>query len=267
MKRRVVLAFGVAAIAIGLLGVSAAAAAAVPARYQLRGHLPDLGERPTIRVFLTQAAYDSYRNSLGDANIFPPVSSLFMTFDKDILALYTRGNDVGGRCIATAVVANWSGDITTATLDWQSGTCGAPSTAHYPFILLSISRTASDGTAWLSSSRQVCALVQTADTNACAALTAASPAPSATASATPAATPTPAATATRSLTPTQTVAISSPTASAAATASRSPAAAASPSAPANDPGTNYLLYAMLVAIAFLVLLSLFLSRGSSRRGR
>jgi hypothetical protein len=34
---------------------------------------------------------------------------------------------------------------------------------------------------------------------------------------------------------------------------------------APDSGTNFLLYAMLIAIAFLVLLSLVLSRGGGRR--
>jgi len=43
------------------------------------------------------------------------------------------------------------------------------------------------------------------------------------------------------------------------------AAAASPPATASDNGSNILLYAMLVAIGFLVLLSLFLSRGGRRR--
>src|SRR5207237_5026169 len=96
----------------------------------------------------TQAAYDAYRSSLGDANVFPPASSLFMSFDKDILALYTRGNDLGGRCIATAVSAGLSTDV-TISLAWQLGTCGAPITAHYPFILMSLSRAASDGTSWV----------------------------------------------------------------------------------------------------------------------
>jgi hypothetical protein len=41
--------------------------------------------------------------------------------------------------------------------------------------------------------------------------------------------------------------------------------AASPPTTAADNGTNFLLYAMLIAIAFLVLLSLFLSRGGRRR--
>ncbi|MGH2470847.1 MAG: hypothetical protein ACRDG6_00365, partial [Candidatus Limnocylindria bacterium] len=72
----------------------------------------------------------------------------------------------------------------------------------------------------------------------------------------------------RSLTPTQTVAAASPTPSATtapASPTRSPAAAASPPAAAADSGANFLLYAMLIAIGFLVLLSLFLSRGGRRR--
>ena len=98
-----------------------------------------------MRVFVTQAQYDTYRNSLGDANVFPASSSLFMSFDKDILALYTRGNDTGGRCIGTQISATFSGDTLAATAAWQPGTCGAPSTAHYPFILVALSRTATDG--------------------------------------------------------------------------------------------------------------------------
>ena len=262
------------AIVLALVGGSAAAATAVTARAQLRGHLPELGERPTMRVFVTQAQYDSYRNSLGDANVFPAASSLFMSFDKDILALYTRGNDVGGRCIGTQIVAGFSGDTLSATASWQAGTCGAPSSAHYPFVLLSLSRTATDGTAWLPAAKSVCLAVESQDTNACAALSGASPSPTSTAAATtppPAATTSPAPTATavptatRSLTPSQTVTPASPTPTAAASASRSPVAAASPPATATDSGTNFLLYAMLIAIGFLVLLSLFLSRGGRRR--
>jgi hypothetical protein len=259
---------------VALLAGSAGAATSVTAKAQLRGHLPELGERPTMRVFLTQDAYDTYRNSLGEANVFPPASSLFMTFDKEILALYTRGNDAGARCIGTQIAAGFSGDTLAATAPWQTGTCGAPSSAHYPFILLSLSRTATDGTPWLASARSVCLSVETQDTNACATLSGASPAPSATAS--PAPTPTgtapPSATAvpsaTRSLTPTQTVAVASATAapsSAAPSATRSAAAAASSPPSASDNGTNVLLYAMLIAIGFLVLLSLFLSRGGRRR--
>ena len=265
---------GLIAILVALLGGSADAAA-VTARAQLRGHLPELGERPTMRVFLTQAEYDAYRNSLGDANVFPAAGSLFMSFDKDILALYTRGNDTGGRCIGTQIVAAFSGDTLAATAPWQAGTCGAPSTAHYPFVLVALSRTAADGTAWLSSAKSVCLSIESQDTNACASLTGASPAPSATAtqpspsattSAGPSATVTP--TATRSLTPSQTVAAISPTpafTTVLATANRSPVAAASPPVAAADSTTNFLLYAMLIAIGFLVLLSLFLSRGGRRR--
>jgi hypothetical protein len=274
MKRGLAV-LGLIAISVAVVGGSVAAAGPVPARYQLRGHLPELGERPTMRVFQTQAEYDTYRNSLGDANVFPASSGLFMSFDKDILALYARGNDTGGRCIGTQISANFSGDTLAATAPWQAGTCGAPSNAHYPFILVAVSRTAADGTAWLPSARSVCLSVESSDTNACATLSGASPAPSATASlapsATATATPAPSATATptatRSLTPSQTVAAASPTptATTAATASRSPAAAASPPAAAADNGTNFLLYAMLIAIGFLVLLSLFLSRGGRRR--
>ncbi|TMC44900.1 MAG: hypothetical protein E6J23_05945 [Chloroflexi bacterium] len=272
--RRALAILALAMTGVALLAGSAGAATSVTAKAQLRGHLPELGERPTMRVFITQDAYDTYRNSLGDANVFPSASSLFMTFDKEILALYTRGNDTGGRCIGTQIAASFSGDTLSATASWQAGTCGAPSTAHYPFVLLSLSRTATDGTAWLSSARSVCLSVETQDTNACATLGGASAAPTSTtppptATSSPvASTPTPQASATRSLTPTQTAAAASPTAapsSAAPSATRSPAAAASPPAAASDNGSNILLYAMLVAIGFLVLLSLFLSRGGRRR--
>ena len=105
---------GLIAILVALLGGAAGAATSVTVRAQLRGHLPELGERPTMRVFVTQAEYDTYRNSLGDANVFPAAGSLFMSFDKDILALYTRGNDTGGRCIGTQIVASFSGDTLSA---------------------------------------------------------------------------------------------------------------------------------------------------------
>src|SRR3989449_1089411 len=199
MKRALAIV-AVIATAVALLSSSASAAVAVPARYQLRGHLPELGERPTMRVFVTQAGYDPYRNSLGDANVFPAATSLFMSFDKDVLALYTRGNDTGGRCIGTQIVAGFSGDALSATASWQAGTCGAPSTAHYPFILVALSRSAADGTAWLPSAKSVCLSVESQDTNACASLSGASPAPTTTTTAPPSATAAP--TATRSLTPT-----------------------------------------------------------------
>ena len=268
--KRAATTLGLIAILVALLGGSADAAT-VAARYQLRGHLPELGEGPTMRVFVTQAQYDTYRNSLGDANVFPASSSLFMSFDKDILALYTRGNDTGGRCIGTQISATFSGDTLAATAAWQPGTCGAPSTAHYPFILVALSRTATDGTTWLASARSVCLSVETQDTSACATPSGASPAPTSTASSAPTSTATAsptatvAATATRSLTPSQTVAAASPTATA-TSATRSPVSVTTSPAPtADDSGTNYLLYAMLVAIGFLVLLSLFLSRGGRRR--
>ena len=266
MKKTLAIA-SLIAILVALLGGSAVAATAVTARAQLRGHLPELGERPTTRVFVTQVEYDTYRNSLGDANVFPAASALFMSFDKDVLALYTRGNDIGGRCIGTQIVAGFSGDALTASAPWQTGTCGAPSTAHYPFILMSLSRTAADGSVWLPTAKSICFSVESPDTNACASLSGASPLPSASATKSAAPSATVAPTATRSLTPTQTVAAASPTptTSAVASATRSPAAAASPPATAADNGTNFLLYAMLIAIAFLVLLSLILSRGGRRR--
>src|SRR6266566_4732533 len=248
MKRALAIV-AVIATAVALLSSSASAAVAVPARYQLRGHLPELGERPTMRVFVTQAEYDTYRNSLGDANVFPPATGLFMSFDKDVLALYTRGNDTGGRCIGTQIVAGFSGDTLTATASWQVGTCGAPSTAHYPFVLVALSRTAADGTAWLPAAKSVCLAVESQDTNACATLAGASPGPTATtppptASSSPVPTASAVSTATRSLTPSQTVAPASTTltATASASASRSPVAVASPPATAADSGTNFLLY-------------------------
>src|SRR2546428_12756031 len=176
MKRALATAVLIA-ILVALLGGPAGAATAVSARYQLRGHLPELGERPTMRVFVTQAEYDTYRNSLGDANVFPAATSLFMSFDKDVLALYTRGNDTGGRCIGTQIVAGFSGDALSATASWQAGTCGAPSTAHYPFILVALSRSAADGTPWLPRAKAVCFSLGSPDTKACAELSGAAPAP------------------------------------------------------------------------------------------
>jgi len=264
--RRALAILALTAMGVALLAGSVSAATSVAAKAQLRGHLQELGEVPTLRYFQTALAYDKFRTDLGDANVFPPASSLFMSFDKELLVLYTRGNDTGGRCIGTQIAASFSGDTLSATASWQTGTCGAPSTAHYPFILLSLSRTATDGTSWLSSARSVCLSVETQDTNACASLASGSPAP--TSSSQVPLTPTPQASATRSLTPTQSAAAASPTtapSSAAPSATRSPAAAASPPATASDSGSNILLYAMLVAIGFLVLLSLFLSRSGRRR--
>ena len=261
-------------LASALAGAQAVAATSVPARYQLRGHLPELGERPTTRVFQTQAAYDAYRASLGDANVFPPASSLFMSFDKDILALYTRGSDTGGRCIATAVSATLDADTLTTNLAWQQGTCGAPLSAHYPFILVAISRSAGDGSAWIQPSRSVCAVVDTADTRACASLGAsASATPSAVATSTAAPSPSPTASpsaipsASRTVTPTATFTGSqipvSSTAAATAAPTRSQVAAASPTAAAGDTssgGPDLLFAGALVALGALLAIALMAAR-------
>jgi len=78
-----------AALVVALFALPASAAPTlVASKFQLRGHLPELGETSSLRAFLTVAAYDSYRTGLGDANVFPPASSLFMSFDRDILVLY-----------------------------------------------------------------------------------------------------------------------------------------------------------------------------------
>ena len=267
------------ALAVALVGTPSAAATSVAARYQLRGHLPELGEKPALRVFQTNAAYDAYRASLGDANVFPAASSMFMSFDKEILALYVRGNDSGGRCFATTTGANLDGDAVTLDLAWQNGTCGAPITAHYPFILLSLSRIAADGSSWITPTRSVCgAAPGVFDSRACAMLSGASPAPTTSAPVAPTtAAPTPSATGTRTLTPTPVTtspaAAASPTpgstsAQASPAASRSPvAAAASPASTGADAGTNYLLYGMLIAIGVLIGIALMLSRSSARRRR
>ena len=261
-------------LASALAGAQAVAATSVPARYQLRGHLPELGERPTTRVFQTQAAYDAYRASLGDANVFPPASSLFMSFDKDILALYTRGSDTGGRCIATAVSATLDADTLTTNLAWQPGTCGAPLSAHYPFILVAISRSAGDGSAWVQPSRSVCAVVDTADTRACASLGAsASATPSAVATSTaapslsPTASPSAIPSASRTVTPTATFTGSqipvSSTAAATAAPTRSQVAAASPTAAAGDTssgGPDLLFAGALVALGALLAIALMAAR-------
>src|SRR3989442_8817157 len=132
--RRALAMVAVIAPAVALLSSSASAAVAVPARYQLRGHLPELGERPTMRVFVTQAEYDTYRNSLGDANVFPPATGLFMSFDKDVLALYTRGNDIGGRCLRTPIVARFSGGALFATPARRGGGLRGPGFAPHPLL-------------------------------------------------------------------------------------------------------------------------------------
>jgi hypothetical protein len=283
--RRLAASLALMALALTVIATPSAAATSIPAKSQLRGHLPELGEKPALRVFQTQATYDAYRTSLGDANVFPASSSMFMSFDKDVLALYIRGNDAGGRCFATTTGASLDGDTVTLDLPWQNGTCGAPISAHYPFILLSISRTAVDGSSWVTPSRSVCgAAPGVSDSRVCATLSGASPAPTATpaptasptaAATTAAPTVTPSSTAARTLTPSATAtspaAAASPTpgsTSAQASPVRSPVAAASPPPASADGGTNFLLYGMLIAIGVLIGIALMLSRTSSpRRGR
>jgi hypothetical protein len=264
--RRLVAIVGLLLLGLSLLATPALAATSVASKLQLRGHLPELGERPVMRVFQTQAAYDSFRTSLGDANVFPASSNMFMSFDKDILALYARGNDTGGRCLRTGPNATLDGDTATLDLLFESGTCGAPSTAHYPFILVSLSRTAADGSSWVTPARSVCASAPgVSDSRACASLgtgtTTPSPAPSASPSPVPtaapaSATPTGAASASRSATPSTAAPASvapspSPTRSVVAVAS--PSASGSASAqPAASGGSDFLVTAGLVGLGVLI---------------
>ncbi|HEV8655539.1 MAG TPA: hypothetical protein VGR85_08530 [Candidatus Limnocylindria bacterium] len=250
-------------LGLTLLGAPALAATGITSRLQLRGHLPELGERPTMRAFQTQAAYDSFRTSLGEANVFPAPSNMFMSFDKDILALYSRGNDTGGRCFRTGPNATLDGDTVTLDLLFESGTCGAPSGAHYPFILVSLSRTAADGSSWVTPARSVCASAPgVSDSRACASLgtstTSPSPAPTTAASPTPTAAATATAPASASPTGSRTAA-PTPTVSATPSATRSAVAAASPSAaasasaqPAAGGSSDFLVTAGLVALGVLI---------------
>jgi hypothetical protein len=212
-----------------------------------------------MRVFQTQAAYDSFRTSLGEANVFPAASNMFMSFDKDVLALYTRGNDTGGRCLRTGPNATLDGDTATLDLQFESGTCGAPSSAHYPFILVSLSRTAADGSSWVTPTRSVCASSpDVSDSRACASLGTSGGTPTPTPLLTPTAPPT----ATASATPSRTAAPTSvapsptpspqPTRSLVAVVSPSRSASASPRPPAPDSSTDFLLTAGLVGLGILV---------------
>lgn len=278
----------VVALAIALLSASVATAAPTPiaATLQLRGHLPELGTRPSMRVFQTQSAYESLRASLGDANVFPPASSLFMSFDKDILALYARGDDSGGRCLRSGNTATVDGDTATLDLLWENGTCGAPNTARHPFVLVSLSRTATDGSAWVQSTRSVCGSPPGVDARACAQLAggaAASPSP--TPAATPPATPSPAAaTPSPSQTPSPTPSpatpipspatpspstppptIAAPTVVLASTApARSPEPAARSIDVPSDDAANYLLWAALGLIVIFVVAAGVLARSPRR---
>jgi len=260
--RKLLAVVGLLVFGLSLLAAPAGAATPVPSRLQLRGHLPELGERPAMRVFQTQAAYESFRTSLGEANVFPAPSNMFMSFDRDILALYARGNDTGGRCLRTGPNATLDGDTTTLDLQFEPGTCGAPSNAHYPFVLVALSRTAADGSSWVTPARSVCASAPgVGDSRACASLgtsttspspTAASPSPSVAPTATAAASPT----ATRTASPTATTAA---TATAAPSPTRSTVAVASPTGipgltptPAAGRDSDFLLTAGLVALGVLI---------------
>ena len=271
--RRLVAVLGLLVLGLALLAAPAGAATPIPSTLQLRGHLPELGERPAMRVFQTQAAYDSFRTSLGDANVFPASSNMFMSFDKDILALYARGNDTGGRCLRTGPNATLDGDTATLDLLFESGTCGAPSSAHYPFILVSLSRTAADGSSWVTPARSVCASAPgVSDSRACAALGSSSTTPSPAATVNPSslptgiappsatATPTGVASATASRTAAATTSVA-PTASGtiAPSPTRSAVAVASPSAVASASGqpaaggsSDFLVTAGLVALGVLI---------------
>jgi hypothetical protein len=257
---------GLLVVGLSLLATPAGAATAVASKLQLRGHLPELGERPVMRVFQTQAAYDSFRTSLGEANVFPASSNMFMSFDKDILALYARGNDVGGRCLRTGPSATLDGDTTTLDLLWESGTCGAPSGAHYPFILVSLARTAADGSSWVTPARSVCASAPgVSDSRACASLGTSTTSPSpttttaATASPTTATTAVPTIGASATASPTAVPTTAAPTATALPSPTRSAVAVASPSAaasasgaPAASGGSDFLVIAGLIAVGVLI---------------
>jgi hypothetical protein len=251
-----------------------AAAAATPAsvKFQLRGHLQELGERPSLRAFETNAQYDAFRTSLGDANVFPPASQMFMSFDTDRLVLYARGNDVGGRCLSRTATAQ-DGTALTLVLQWDAGTCGAPASAHYPFLLLSLSRASSDGTSWVpAGGRSVCATAGP-DTDACATVgAAASPVPTGVPSPSPSAAASPSRSASASPSPSV---IASPTASATPTASpvptpsRPPATTAPPTVAAASPtpaprpadsGTNPFFIAIIVGFVLLVVIAIIRSR-------
>jgi hypothetical protein len=266
---------------------SPAVAAPVPiaAATQLRGHLPELGTRPSLRVFQTANAYETFRASLSDPNFFPPASRLFMSFEREVLALYARGDDVGGRCLRSGSTASVDGDTVTLDLAWESGTCGAPATARHPFVLVSLSRTASDGTAWVQPTRSVCAAPPGVDPRACVSLGGATTSPSPTAAATPTAaaspspapaTPSPSPVPSPSPTsPTPTTAAPSPQTSAPATAAptvalasptptRSPDPTARPVEVPRDDSVNLLLWGALGLILLFVIAAGFFARSPRR---
>ena len=284
MRKRVTLVAFVVLAALASTVPADAAPVPIPASLQWRGHLPELGARPSVRLFQTAAQYETFRRSLSDPSLFPPADRLFMSFDRDVLALYARGEDVGGRCLRTGSSAALDGTV-ALDLSWLSGTCGAPSTARHPFILVSLSRTASDGTAWVQPSTQVCAAPPGVDPRACGSFdggaavspsptpaTTPSPSPSpatgapspspapATASASPAPpTPSPSPVAT-TLPPTvaPSVALASPT------PARSPDPTPRPVDVPTDDTVNYLLWGALGLIVVFVIVAALFARSPRR---
>lgn len=269
----VVLAFA----APGATAAPAGAPTAVAAQLQLRGHLPELGEDPSLRVFLTAEAYDSFRISAGVENVFPASGSLHMTFDGELLALYARGDDSGGRCLRSTSSASVAGNAVTLNLFWDASSCGAPPSAHHPFLLVSLSRLADDRSSWVAPGMSVCAAAPGLEgTRACAPVTgSASPTPPATPAPTlaptpsptgpPSPTPSPPATPTPSLaiTPVPTIPVTpAPTRSASPMASA--IALASP-APPSDEGSLLLAVGGWVGLGFVIGVVVVLLLLSSRR--
>jgi hypothetical protein len=194
-----------AAFASAALAAPLAAPTSVATKMQLRGHLPDLGEVPAMWVFTTAASYDAFRVKFDVADVFPDASSLYMSFDKELLALYTRGDDSGGRCLRAGPSSSVTATAVTLDLSWDTSSCGAPATAHYPFVLTSLARVADDGSSWIVG-RQVCGAAPGVDgSTACATGSGASATPLP--SVTPTATPT---TATPTLTPSPTTSPTTP---------------------------------------------------------
>lgn len=235
-----------ALVALALLVAAplAAGATSVATKTQLRGQLPDLGTTPFLKLFLTADAYDAYHRSLGDADIFPVASSLYMSFDTEVLALYFKGNDTGGRCLRATDAAAVAGDTLSLGLAWDAGTCGAPASAHYPFVLVSLARRADDSTAWLTALRQLCATAPgDAGSRACVATSTRGATPSPTASASASLTPPPTATLTASPAPSPT-----PTATRAPSPAPTPSATPTPIpvAPASGGGVDPVLAVVLV---------------------
>ncbi|HET8567953.1 MAG TPA: hypothetical protein VFM93_03080 [Candidatus Limnocylindria bacterium] len=280
MSRRVLLL----ALALALVAsVPAAAAGLIAAKQQLRGHLPELGTSASMRVFTTAAAYDDFRRTSGLGDVFPPSSSLFMSWEREILALYARGADEGGRCLRVAGPASLSGSEVSLDLAWDAGTCGAPITARHPFVMASLARTDDAGTSWIAPGRSVCATAPGTNARACApADAAASPSPTPAPAPAPTPTPTPApATSTpspspsprpspiASPTPVATTAAPTTPAPPATLVTTRPATTASPSAAALPPlneGPDLLIAGAFGVFVVLLAIAVILAWGPRRRG-